>query len=414
MNRPQDPSRPERQMLNFKPTVLVIDDETEMGRYLSLVAEETGYDSTAIDNSSLFESVYSRNCSMIILDMFMPGRDGVEILRFLAEDRYRGHIVLVSGFDAGVLHSAIELAEAHGLKILGALSKPILYADIEDLLLKGIRDLPSDDPSLAGEIILPTRSDLVRGLEKGEIQPYFQPQIDIPSGRLLGVEALVRWKHPTLGLQTPDIIIPMVEKFNLMDEMTFQILEKALEWVQLWKNAGLNLRASVNISASTIIDLALPELLGDYLRARDLDSDHLVLEVTEQSLISQLSTSLDILTRIRMKNIRLSIDDFGTGHSSLVQLYRAPFSEVKIDRSFVSKATTQNEARAIVEMTITLAHKLNMTTVGEGVEDEQTLALLRSLGCDIAQGFYFSRPMPGAELLGWERQRQKGWPGLAV
>jgi EAL domain-containing protein (putative c-di-GMP-specific phosphodiesterase class I)/ActR/RegA family two-component response regulator len=393
-----------------RPTVLVIDDETEMGRYLSLVAEETGYQSTAIDNSSMLESVYTRDLTMIILDMFMPGRDGVEILRFLAEDRYRGNIILVSGFDAGVLHSAIELAEAHGLKILGALSKPILYDDIERLLQKGILDRPSDDPSLAGEIILPTRADLVQALREGEIQPFFQPQIDIKTGKLVGVEALVRWKHPTLGLQAPDVIIPMVEKYDLMDVMTFQMLERTLEWVKLWKAEGVSLRASVNISASTIIDLALPEMIGSYLDSRNLESGQLVLEVTEQSLMTELSTSLDILTRLRMKNIKLSIDDFGTGHSSLVQLYRAPFSEVKIDRSFVTKATTQNEARAIVEMTITLAHKLNMTTVGEGVEDKETLALLRSLDCDIAQGFYYSRPMPGAEVLEWGRKPRIAGP----
>ena len=127
--------------------------------------------------------------------------------------------------------------------------------------------------------------------------------------------------------------------------------------------------------------------------------------MTEQTLMGQLSTSLDILTRLRLKNIELSIDDFGTGHSSLIQLYRAPFSEIKMDRSFVSKATEQKEARAIVEMTVALAHKLNMKTVAEGVEDSATMDLLRELGCDVAQGYYIARPMPPEELLDWERAR---------
>jgi len=248
-----------------RPNLLIIDDETEMGKYISLVAEETGFSATSIDDTSKFESVYDRDISVIIVDMFMPGRDGVEILRFLAEDRFRGHIVVISGFDSSVLHSAMELANAHGLKILGALSKPILYNDIQRLLLKALDDFSSDDPTLAGEIILPTREDFIMGLERLEFEPYMQPQIDIKTGRLLGVEALVRWIHPTLGIQTPDIIIPMAENDGLMDELTYQMLEKTVNWIKIWKDAGLSLRASVNISASTIIDLSLPELVDSYL-----------------------------------------------------------------------------------------------------------------------------------------------------
>jgi len=388
-----------------RPNLLIIDDETEMGKYISLVGEENGFTATAIDDTENFESVYDRDISVIIVDMFMPGRDGVEILRFLAEDRFRGHIIIISGFDSSVLHSAMELATAHGLKILGALSKPILYNDIRNLLLKASDDFSADDPTLAGEIILPTRQDFIMGLERLEFEPYMQPQVDIKTGRLLGVEALVRWIHPTQGILTPDITIPMAENEGLMDELTYQLLEKTVNWLKVWKDAGLSLRASVNISASTIMDLSLPELVDSYLRAKKLPPGHLALEVTEQTLMGQLSTSLDILTRLRLKNIELSIDDFGTGHSSLIQLYRAPFSEIKIDRSFVSKATEQKEALAIVEMTIVLAHKLNMKTVAEGVEDAITMDLLKELGCDTAQGYYIARPMPPEELLDWEKTR---------
>lgn len=388
-----------------RPDLLIVDDETEMGKYISLVAEENGFSATAIDDTNDFESVYNRDISVIIVDMFMPGRDGVEILRFLAEDRFPGYIIVISGFDSSVLHSAMELAAAHGLKILGALSKPILYNDIQGLLVKATSGFSVDDPTLAGEVILPTREDFIMGLERREFEPYVQPQIEIKTGRLLGVETLVRWVHPTLGIQTPDITIPMAESQGLMDELTYQLLEKTVNWLKIWKTAGLSLRASVNISASTIIDLSLPELVDSYLRAKNLPPGHLALEVTEQTLMGHLSTSLDILTRLRLKNIELSIDDFGTGHSSLIQLYRAPFSEIKMDRSFVSKATEQKEARAIVEMTIALAHKLNMTTVAEGVEDSITMDLLKELGCDVAQGFFIARPMPPADLLDWENAR---------
>lgn len=389
-----------------KPRLLIIDDEIEIGKYIRLVANQNGYDALEIDDPAKLEEVYSRDLAVIIVDMFMPHRDGVEILRFLAKDHYRGQIVVISGHDRSVLNSAMELANAHGLNILGALSKPILYTDIQNLLFKGLQNITPDDPTFVGEVVLPTLEDFRLGLERGEFQPHFQPQTDIATGKLMGVEALIRWKHPVLGMQPPSIIIPMAETGGFMEQLTMLVLTEALEWTTKWKKAGMKIRTSVNMSASGILDLNLPELVDAELQARGLEPGQLVLEVTEQTLMSELSTSLDILTRLRIKEIELSIDDFGTGHSSLAQLYRVPFSEIKIDRSFVSKAEDDNEAQSIVEMTIALAHKLKMVTVAEGIETQKTMDLMKKLGCDIAQGYFIARPMPGEEILDWEKKRK--------
>ncbi len=388
-----------------KPRLLVIDDEKEIGKYISLIAMQNGYDAAQIDDSDLLEQVYSRDISIIVVDMFMPGRDGIEILRFLARDNYRGQVIVISGHDQSVLNSATELAAAHSLKILGALTKPILYVDIQNILLKGLQHINTDDPTIIGVSVLPTEEDFRLGLERDEIEPYFQPQVDLQTGKLVGVEALVRWRHPVLGLQSPAVIIPIAESGGYMEALTVQVLKKSLGWLADWNKEGLKIRASVNMSASSILDLSLPELVDAELSSRGLEPEQLLLEVTEQTLMNKLSTSLDILTRFRMKGIQLSIDDFGTGHSSLSQLYRVPFSEVKIDRSFVSRAANQNEAQAIVEITIVLAHKLKMDTVAEGVETQQTMDLMKELGCDIVQGFFVARPMPGKDILAWAKSR---------
>jgi EAL domain-containing protein (putative c-di-GMP-specific phosphodiesterase class I) len=253
-------------------------------------------------------------------------------------------------------------------------------------------------------------------LEK-ELVLHFQPQLDIEHGEIAGVEALVRWQHPEQGLIGPDRFIPLAERFGWMRELTSLVLNMSIVQIQKWKDADFDVTVSINIAADNITSLALPEQLADLLREKKLDPTRLTLEVTESSLMGELATALDILTRLRMKGIKLSIDDFGTGYSSLVQLHRMPFTELKIDRSFVSNMTDDEEARAIVKTCILLGHDLGMQVVAEGIEQPSHLNLLWQMGCDIAQGYLLSRPIPGDDLLAWAqngglaemRDREFGW-----
>ena len=222
---------------------------------------------------------------------------------------------------------------------------------------------------------------------------------------MVGVEALVRWQHPEQGIIYPEHFLPLVEQSSMMNVLTRWVLEKAVKQGQLCQGAGFSMDVSVNMSALDITGLMLPEQLAELLDDNKLDATHLTLEITESALMGKLVTSLDILTRLRLKGINLSIDDFGTGYSSLSQLHRIPFSELKIDRSFVSKMGEDNEARAIVKTCIMLGHELNMRVVAEGVETEQQLELLKQMGCDLAQGYFIAKPMSGSELMNWAKTK---------
>ena len=193
----------------------------------------------------------------------------------------------------------------------------------------------------------------------------------------------------------------MAEQHNLIDKLTRWVLNTAVKQEQEWNVRNINIGVAVNISAFDVTSLTLPEQLASLIKKSELDPTKITLEVTESALMGELVTSLDILTRMRLKGIGLSIDDFGTGYSSLSQLHRVPFSELKIDRSFVSNMATDSEAKAIVKTCIMLGHELNMDVIAEGVETEADLETLKLLKCDLAQGYYFSKPL---DILSFDRK----------
>jgi EAL domain-containing protein (putative c-di-GMP-specific phosphodiesterase class I) len=252
----------------------------------------------------------------------------------------------------------------------------------------------------------PTVAELSEAIAAGRIDLAYQPQIECSTGRLAGIEALARWHHPTLGHLPPIRFIPLAEQHGLMDELTFAVVRKALQWfLGDFAASAVRLPAlpslSVNISPSALRDLQFVEQLSDYCRGSGIEPARLIFELTETSAMEDPVASLDILTRLRMKGFQLSIDDFGTGFSSMLQLVRLPFSEIKIDKSFVMTATASCESQAVVRSVIELGHSLELRVVAEGVEDNATLRLLHDLGCDVAQGFFVGRPVPGNELLAW-------------
>jgi EAL domain-containing protein (putative c-di-GMP-specific phosphodiesterase class I) len=203
----------------------------------------------------------------------------------------------------------------------------------------------------------------------------------------------------------PNAIIPLAERTGLMDALTLEVLEPSFRQASEWLGRGLRTQVAVNMSAGNFKDLELPEWISGKIQEYGLQPQQIALEVTETALMYELVKSLDILTRLRTKGLELSIDDFGAGYSSLLQLYRIPFSELKIDRSFVMKAASDTEARTIVEMAILLGQKLNMTVVAEGVETKEVWKLLSGLGCNLAQGYWVAKPMPGSHLIDWLKQR---------
>lgn len=395
--------------------IYILDDEKHMADMLAEFVKLMGYQASIYTRASQFfeENSSFAEGSILILDLIMEEMDGVEVIRELAENGHTLPIILVSGYDSGVLHSAEQLARAHSLDIIATLGKPLQLNVLKDVIQLYAQNIGRMHAQNIGRKVTSsdfndfqlTVGELKDAIHNKQLVLHYQPQIDIKSGSLAGVEALVRWQHPRYGLIYPNLFISLAEKSGLIGDLTAQVIKQTVEQILSWKAEDLMIRASVNISAENITSLSLPEQLSKMLNNHQLDPSMLTLEVTESALMGELVTSLDILTRLRMKGLGLSIDDFGTGYSSLSQLYRVPFTELKIDQGFVMHMKNDDEARGIVKTCIMLGHELKMKVVAEGVEDKEALLLLEKMGCNIAQGYHIARPMPAGELLNWISSR---------
>ena len=250
-----------------------------------------------------------------------------------------------------------------------------------------------------------------RALINGRLHLAYQPKISLADGSLKRVEALVRWDDPTLGPVPPSRFVPLAERNGLIDPLTEWGLRVALTQWRLWHGQGLDICLAFNISALSLDQLDFPDLVERLCRAIDVPTERLVLELTE-SATQPLIKLMDTLTRFRIKGIGLAIDDFGTGYSSLMQLRQLPFTEVKIDRFFVSDAVASADSRLIVKAIIDLAQGLGLTATAEGVETVEQLRLLHELGCDVAQGYLISHPLEPNSLQAWNLDFRARWPAL--
>jgi len=381
------------------PTLIIVDDEADLASFVCDVAQQNGFIAEQFNNGLQFMNDYKNRADVIILDIMMPEIDGIELIRFLAGIDCDAQIILISGFDSGVLHSAKKLAKEQGLNIAGTMNKSFRFDEIYKLI-NGLKIVPKSIPQVKISQYVSV-DELQHAITANELVTYYQPQINLNGNCKPAVEALVRWQHPVKGLLAPDLFIPMAEQFDLIDDLTWVVLKQVMKQCQAWQRLGLIVQVSVNMSASILQDLILPEKLDDLVMQYGLKASQFILEVTESALMQELIKSLEILTRLRLKGFNLSIDDFGTGYSSLIQLNRIPFSELKIDKSFVMSMDSEREGLAIVETVILLGNKLGMNIVAEGVETKENLESLTTLGCTIAQGYYISRPLPGDEITSW-------------
>lgn len=388
------------------PNIYIIDDDFQMAEMLSVAIEAGGFTTSVFNNAAHFLSESITDDDVILLDLNMPDMDGIEVIRALAGKQCKSSLILISGNDSSVLYSAEKLARAHSLNIVMSLCKPIQISMLQQLLKGIVSDEFKQQNCANSKSLAFTADELREGIRDEQLVLHYQPQIVLNGGELVGVEALVRWQHPDRGLIYPDEFIPLAEDSGVIDDLTAWVIDHAIQQSARCQQSGLiSRRVSVNISARNITSLILPDQLTGLLMNNQLDSSVLVMEITESTLMDELVTSLDILTRLRMKGFDLSIDDFGTGHSSLTHLHRVPFTELKIDKSFVTNMDTDDEAAAIVKTCIMLGHELKMKVVAEGIETEPVYDMLVDLGCDIAQGYYIARPMPSDELVPWEKSR---------
>lgn len=391
--------------------ILVLDDDAAVGQTIQWIAESLGFEAEFVTRPDEFlQRLDQMSPDIITIDLVMPELDGVEIMRLLAERKCRAKIVISSGMGTRVLDAAQRSASEHGLSIAGVISKPISKEALRLLVGEGSE---SNEPqsvetqSASRDEFEVTAPDLQNALDRHEFVLAYQPKIECRSGATAGFEALVRWKHPDRGIVMPDQFIPVAENAGLIDALTAQIFDQSLEWFsQSFPQS--NLKLSLNISAKSLVDIQMADNLSAVCHRFQIDTERIVLELTETSAMVDPILSLDLLTRLRMKGFQLSIDDFGTGFSSMIQLVRLPFSEIKVDKSFVMQAQHSSESRSVIKSIVELGHSLGLLVTAEGVENLKTLDYLNSLGCDLAQGYFIARPMPGEAARNWVEQRKQG------
>jgi EAL domain-containing protein (putative c-di-GMP-specific phosphodiesterase class I)/FixJ family two-component response regulator len=382
--------------------ILVLDDEAFMLKLLNRVLAKGGFTNVTLCDSG--RAALDRITEMegrpdvILLDLNMPVMDGIEFVRHLVDLHYQGSLILVSGEDERMLRTAEKLVQAHHIPILGYLHKPVKPEALSALVETWV---PSSGDARGPAKKAYGVDELRAAIDNGELINYYQPKVAVASGEVVGVETLVRWRHPVDGLVFPDQFINLAESAGLIDALTRVVFAGAVEQAKVWREAQLPLRVAVNVSMDNLASLDFLNFVAELTEKTGIAPQSMVLEVTESRLMQDTRAPLEILTRLRLKRFRLSIDDFGTGHSSLAQLRDIPFDELKIDQGFVHRAWADETLRAMYDASLSLARQLGMEVVAEGVEDRDDWELLRRTGCDLAQGTFMSRPMLPADLPGW-------------
>ena len=381
------------------PRIMIVDDEPDILALLSRLLEKMGYfnittcssGQLALDLHIASDEVFD----IILCDLNMPEMNGVEFLRHIADENFDGGIILASGEDERILETAQDLAKARNLNVLGYVVKPLKPKELEILLSQySHQDIKISDP-FQDNI---SEEELRSGINGNELTIAYQPKINLATGKIEGVEALARWDHPERGMLPPNTFIQLAEHCNLIDELTFSVYRKALSQLKIWLENDYSLKMSINISVNSLSRDGFVDFLIQTAEEFNIEPVSIILEITESQVMKNTLDCLEALVQLRMKKFGLSIDDFGTGHSSMVQLKNVPFTELKIDQSFVHGACENKSSRSIIESSIDLARKLKMNIVVEGVETEAELDLVKGLGCDQVQGYFVAKPMHGNDL----------------
>lgn len=391
--------------------IMVVEDHAFQRKTLMHQIRGLGYQQLleAGDGIEALSLCQGHTVDILFCDLRMPGMDGMALLRRLSLGGFRGGIILSSALEDDVVDAVLRMSAAYGLHVLGRIDKPSSPQQLRQLIDSWA---PTCGPSVKDAGFTLSVDELRHGLDSDQLQPWYQPKVAFATGQWVGMEALARWQHPEYGLVSPGMFIPLAENNGLIDQLTEVIIHKSLQDCHLWESTGLSLNLSMNLSTTSLIEGDLCHLLIDQCQRWGVNPELITLEVTESSFVQDLGKALEALTRLRMHGFGLSIDDFGTGYSSMQQLALLPFTELKLDRSFVDRCYVDPSRLAIIESSIELARKLGLKSVAEGVEDVQTWQQLAKLGCDVCQGFFTARPMPRSELEHWHQIWQARLPSL--
>ena len=335
-----------------------------------------------------------------LVDLHTPGIDGMELIRHLAKIAPHTAIIMSGAVDVSLEFSVNTLSNAYGISLLGFFQKSD-DIDVLDAAIK--RYVPRKNSAKSGASQIPTFEigDVLMALANGEITPYFQPKVDLTSGQVVGAEAFARWNHPQHGVLTPPHFIPVLERYKQLDQLTHLIIDRSAAACRKWHAAGHLISVSINLGTAMLSDPHSAEMIVAQVAAHELDPSFVVFEITESAANKDVPECLENVVRLRMKGFELSVDDYGTGNASMQQLLRIPFSELKIDRSFVAGAAENDTLATVLRSSLELATKLKKISVAVGIESRQDWDFLKKIGCTYGQGFYIAKPMPAESLPAW-------------
>ncbi|MBL1267176.1 MAG: EAL domain-containing response regulator [Halomonas sp.] len=374
---------------------LIIDDDLDVQLLGKMLLRQQGYEVvTAGSLGQLARQPALLNAELILLDFGLGEFTGLDILDYLHDLHLKASILLISSCSQETAESAIAAGKAMGFHMLGFLPKAKLLTDLA-LFLEPLKTAHRT----------PTSDDLAKAIREKQLFLAFQPQIDLQAtpqkGQLIGVEALVRWQDPERGIIYPDSFIPLAEQSGLMIPLTWYAIELGLQQQAEWISQGWDLNLSINITAAFIQEEGMLEVFDQLTRKHQAVLNRLTLELTETVRVDCLGYARHVFKALRDRGCKIAADDFGTGHSSMTQLYRLPFSELKIDRSFVSLIDQDKDAFAITVSIIELGKRLGLTVVAEGIETAAQQAMLVEAGCDLGQGYFISRPLTAGAFNAW-------------
>ena len=380
--------------------VMVVEDHGFQRRMALRLLEELGLAGAleAADGQSALDLLQRlpQPPDVVLVDLDMPGMDGVEFIGHVAQSRLARGIALVSALDPALLNTVQTMARAYGLRVLGSVEKPLTVERLRGLLAAYDASLHGEDEDEGEEVALEEAREALR---HGGLLPWFQPQVEFLNGKVIAVEALARLRRADGRAVRAGHFVPLLEREGYAQQLTDSMLEQAVRWKKRWEeDQGLRLHVSVNVSPSTLADPGAADHYQQIVQDHGVDPADVMLEITEGSVVTDAARGLGVLARLRLKGFGLSIDDFGTGYSSLAQLSQIPFTELKIDQDFVSGANGEPRKRAVIEASLDLARKLQLEVVAEGVETVEDWRMLAELGCGVAQGFLIAGPVPGEDL----------------
>jgi len=390
---------------------LIIDDAEAVRVSLADMLKRHGVNevlsaSDGLSGLSMIECMRGREC-IVFCDLAMPGMDGVEVVREIQRLGYAAAIVLVSGKDRRVLDIVSKVARDAGHSVVGSMAKPFAEDELEAMLqiARGVRP---QAPGLAPEKGPPQMevAEISQAIDEGRIGVVLEPQVRLQDSQLVSMEALARIESAD-GLISPIRFIPGAERHGLIEPLTRQLVHKLFKHIGAWHQRGLMIDVSVNLSTSLLVEPSMPNTILNAATSAGIAPQHIMLELTESTAAEyRIEDVIESVARFRLKDFRVAIDDFGTGQSTLERLQRIPFTDLKVDRSFVTGAATDDEKRGIIEYSVQLAHRLGLNVIAEGVETETDEDEVRRLGCEMAQGYHYARPLPLTQADSWLHQWQ--------